>query len=46
MGFNDFKFGFPITKDMRFESSNAAHFSNPIIKPFMRDGVLNLVPVE
>jgi hypothetical protein len=46
MGFNDFKFRFPIAKHMGFETCNAAHFSDPIIEPFMRDGVFNLVPFE
>jgi hypothetical protein len=31
---------------MRFEACDAAHLSNPIIEPFMGDGVLNLMPFE
>jgi hypothetical protein len=46
VGLDDFKFRFPITKHMRFETCNAAHLSDPIIEPLMGDGVLNLVPFK
>jgi hypothetical protein len=46
MGFNHFEFRFPIAKHMGFETCDAAHFSDPIIEPFMGDGVLTLTPLE
>ena len=46
MGFDDFKFRFPVTKHMGFETRDAAYLSDPIVEPFMGDGALNLIPFE
>jgi hypothetical protein len=39
MGFDDFEFRFPIAKHMWFKTCNPADLSDPIIEPFVGDGV-------
>ena len=46
MGPDDSELRLPITKHMRFETRQAAHLSDPIIEPFMGDGVLSLTPFK
>jgi hypothetical protein len=46
MGFDDFEFRFPIAKHMRFKTRNPAYLTDPIIEPFVGDGVLIFPPFK
>ncbi len=46
MGFDDFEFRFPVAKHMWFKTCNPAHLSDPIIEPFVGDGVFIFPPFK
>jgi len=46
MGFDDFKFRFPVAEHMGFEACNSAHLSDPVIEPIIGNRILILPTFE
>jgi len=39
VGFDGFEFRFPVTEHMGFDPRDPAHLSNPVVEPFLGDGI-------